>query len=829
MVDVLAAAIFSTSPPNRSSEGVIAVGETPNTAEFNPGSSENPGDRKEGLLNSGNSGAEETTVGGHRDGPGNTGTIEDSGCTGQEEDKGAVAFMPGVGGISGATPGVAGRGMLKACYKGRTRPFHDGLGLCSVGRLKSEDRPRGKASGAFMEVKEIFWGELENWLGSLGKAGELKVMATVLCGRLDGSPFGTLPERIRAKWVERLAARGLAASRRAGDRETVVELRLLAALASQAGDPDYAYLDEMASSGVRLGTGGEVPRVPQVYEAKDKWNLPEGRPEHWQEEQVQDNYRSAGDHMDKVRAQVAKEMGQGWIIEMPLERARSRYGKDLKIAALAAVPKDPEWEQIRVVHDATNGVEVNHQIRLNNQIRFPLFDDLEAAMHQFLLEADARRLAMAYDYKGAHRLVPIHEDDWGKQAFRLDDPEVVYLNCVGTFGVASAAFWWSRLAATLQRTLWALLPAGDPLYILLFADDGLCLASGPRYRKNLLAVLLFLTVLGAPLSWAKTRGGLQTEWLGYQLDLSSGLLGVSEKKVDWLETWVDKALLDGSVLGREMKAALGRMGFLAGPLKHARPFLALLYRWTSKISPGSFLGIPLSVRLTMSFFLEAVKRAPLRVPRGIPKVGGEIFRVDAKAEGSTVVIGGWESYGGTSPTGARWFSATLDRKNSPWVFVKGEPFKVIASLELLAITVAIMVFLPEAKWREAAGRLVLTAFTDNQANSYVLDKYMSTAFPLSVVLMELALHLQRAQVDLDLQWIPRDQNTEADALTNENFEGFDEAKRIPVKIEELEFIILHKLMKMAEEIDSEINLKRTSKEKSTHRDATKKMRLTQPW
>ena len=116
-----------------------------------------------------------------------------------------------------------------------------------------------------------------------------------------------------------------------------------------------------------------------------------------------------------------------------------------------------------------------------------------------------------------------------------------------------------------------------------------------------------------------------------------------------------------------------------------------------------------------------------------------------------------------------------------------------------------------------------------QANSYVLDKYMSTAFPLSIVLMELALHLQRAQVDLDLQWIPRDQNTEADALTNENFEGFEEAKRVPVKIEELEFLILHKLMKMAEEIDSEINLKRTSKEKSTHRDATKKMRLTQPW
>ena len=50
-----------------------------------------------------------------------------------------------------------------------------------------------------------------------------------------------------------------------------------------------------------------------------------------------------------------------------------------------------------------------------------------------------------------------------------------------------------------------------------------------------------------------------------------------------------------------------------------------------------------------------------------------------------------------------------------------------------------------------------------------------------------------------------------------------------MKVEELEFIILHKLMSMAEEVDSEIILKRASKEKTAHRDATKKMRLTQPW
>ena len=52
--------------------------------------------------------------------------------------------------------------------------------------------------------------------------------------------------------------------------------------------------------------------------------------------------------------------------------------------------------------------------------------------------------------------------------------------------------------------------------------------------------------------------------------------------------------------------------------------------------------------------------------------------------------------------------------------------KIISSLELLAITVAIIVFGPDAEWRDLSGRLALTAFTDNQTNSYVLDRFMST-------------------------------------------------------------------------------------------------------
>eukprot|EP00438_Fugacium_kawagutii_P014330 Skav232174 [mRNA] locus=scaffold4749:104086:104403:- [translate_table: standard] len=105
---------------------------------------------------------------------------------------------------------------------------------------------------------------------------------------------------------------------------------------------------------------------------------------------------------------------------------------------------------------------------------------------------------------------------------------------------------------------------------------------------------------------------------------------------------------------------------------------------------------------------------------------------------------------------------------------------------------------------------------------------MTTAFPLSVILMELALQLQKIQVDLELQWIPRDQNVEADSLTNLDYSLFEPSKRIKVNLEGLDFIALNELITAAAELDSEVTLKKSSKEKS-YQDPAHKLRLTQPW
>lgn len=99
------------------------------------------------------------------------------------------------------------------------------------------------------------------------------------------------------------------------------------------------------------------------------------------------------------------------------------------------------------------------------------------------------------------------------------------------------------------------------------------------------------------------------------------------------------------------------------------------------------------------------------------------------------------------------------------LYIKGEPFRTISSSELLAVTVAIMVFGPESAWRKGSGRVSVTGFTDNLSNAYLIDRFLTTKFPASLVLMELSKQLDKYSLDLDLAWIPREQNEASDDLS----------------------------------------------------------------
>jgi hypothetical protein len=124
--------------------------------------------------------------------------------------------------------------------------------------------------------------------------------------------------------------------------------------------------------------------------------------------------------------------------------------------------------------------------------------------------------------------------------------------------------------------------------------------------------------------------------------------------------------------------------------------------------------------------------------------------------------------------------------------------------------------------------------TDNQGNEFVVDKMMTTKFPLCVVLMEISAQLRAKNTNLGLRWRRRDANTEADDLTNSKFEAFDPQRRVVVDLQETRFIVLRELMSKGEEMCREVSAERAELKAAPEKRVVLKnrrysLKTTQPW
>ena len=86
----------------------------------------------------------------------------------------------------------------------------------------------------------------------------------------------------------------------------------------------------------------------------------------------------------------------------------------------------------------------------------------------------------------------------------------------------------------------------------------------------------------------------------------------------------------------------------------------------------------------------------------------------------------------------------------------------------------------------------MSGVTDNQGNSFVLKKMLSSKYPLALILMQLSVVLAEKRLWLDLEWRPRTSNVEADDLTNENFARFSPWLRVDLKFEDLRLEVVNK-------------------------------------
>ena len=317
-------------------------------------------------------------------------------------------------------------------------------------------------------------------------------------------------------------------------------------------------------------------------------------------------------------------------------------------------------------------------------------------------------------------------------------------------------------------------------------------------------------------------------------------IGISEKRAAWVIGWIDGKVAERRIRLGELREGLGRLQFLAGPLEHLRPFLGPLYAWACAGSKWSRPRIPVMLLVSLKYIAGELRRARMAPCRARAANLGEVFRLDAKAEGELVCVGGWTCLPGKPTRECPWFSVRLDRRNAPWAFSRGEAFRTIASLELLGALVGVAVLMPPPSLVPAScGLATITCGTDNQGNTFLLDKLMTTKYPLAVILMELSCQLGIRRAALHARWIPRLQNEEADALTNEDFRHFDERLRVPVDLDNLGFIVLHDLFRegeayMQELADLKVRDKTARTEEGTaglhkRKKAGQSLRERDPW
>ncbi|CAE8672430.1 unnamed protein product [Polarella glacialis] len=647
--------------------------------------------------------------------------------------------------------GLWGQGPpLSYVESGKLKHFSDGCGLCSPGRWEPERR---QVVGSTL-ADEVRTGLLKVLHEKLNVK---KVLYQLACNQFTASPF-----------EEALLLEGIA---------TLVSLLEKHGAAGASA--------EVLSKGVTLGILGKLPRVPAVFDKKEHWRK---YPEEGGEPGDGDNYVSARDNLDSIKEQFEEERALGAMREVLEVDARREYGSNLLIAPIGAIEKADA--SFRVIHDGTHKVQVNPRIRARDQHKCPGTGELKTVMRSSM-KACKSVFGLTGDVKRAHRLPRVWQAEWGLQACKLSG-DTVWLNEVGTFGMGPAAYHWARESGGMGRACLYLMQ-NRWFYQLLYADDFNWISSGAFAVDDIVLAIFFLCILGVPMSWKKFHGGLQYEWVGYWSDLRHRRLGISEGRADWLVRWMSKALVAGSVCIEEFKSVLGRMGFAMRALETFRPFLGPLYAWSSAVPVRTFLPLP-----------EGSRTAPCGCSQGLTK---EHFRADAKAEGEDVRIGGWECLDSDDVGTARWFSEVITRENAPWVFEAGEPFRTIATLELLATLCCLVAFLRvpgPVNAEEPRALLTLGGSTDNLGNKFVVAKLQTTKYPLVCVLMEIAAMLHQAGEGLDLQWVPRLQNIEADQLTNGDFRGFDPALRVRVNIATQPWVVLNSMLKQGRALYSVI-------------------------
>jgi len=171
-----------------------------------------------------------------------------------------------------------------------------------------------------------------------GTDNALKFMLKLYTGRLKESPFAeedfaemreALREMLGMECREDTVAEG-----------QVFHVTLIARALKAFEDPDWQFIEGL-SDGVALGGDRVLPRAPAVFEEKEKWRLAE---EPGQGADAQENYKSVGPYISRVRELFREDEARGRMQELPEAVARERFAGRLAVGPLGSSMRARRFE-----------------------------------------------------------------------------------------------------------------------------------------------------------------------------------------------------------------------------------------------------------------------------------------------------------------------------------------------------------------------------------------------------------------------------------------------------------------------------------------------------
>ena len=309
---------------------------------------------------------------------------------------------------------------------------------------------------------------------------------------------------------------------------------------------------------------------------------------------------------------------------------------------------------------------------------------------------------------------------------------------------------------------------------------------------------------------------------------ASSELGISQRRADWLVKWTLEIANSTFVNMSRYEEGLGRIMYVVGALECEKPFLGPLYRFLALHPRGSIRRVPLYISFIPSYLSRQIARCrhfPCAVRRTSEHRENRDRWLAARCRGRR----------STTRT-SLWCSHEITQDELPWIYERsGKPSLMISSLEALAVIVALKIFFSSGSPDSRRKVDVIPTWTDNRGNGSALNKLMSTRFPASALLMELATHMKEERIKANVHWAPRETNCEADRLANGNFEGFSPEYRIPIDFSSMQWYLLGEALSMGRDAELAYEFAKqsgslpgtTRREKRKRQDG--RLRFSDPW